>query len=158
MRITRLVALSVFVLIPIYIASAYEEKKEFDALDNFDKDFTVAAGDAKSWKVNKKVFECNGKPNGYICTKKSYSNYVMTLEFRYPDKAGNTGVRDDPACSRQAEDLRLAVEISPESTSLGACPSSLWIYPHASHLRKVDHESVVAHSVARDSVAASPDR
>ena len=38
------------------------------------------------------MFQCNGTPNGYLCTKKSYSNYVLTLEFRYPEQAGNSGV------------------------------------------------------------------
>jgi aminomethyltransferase len=34
------------------------------------KDFFVAAGKAESWKTNGNVIECNGTPNGYICTKK----------------------------------------------------------------------------------------
>ncbi|GIS60005.1 MAG: hypothetical protein CM1200mP2_22300 [Planctomycetaceae bacterium] len=49
-------------------------RRGFVALKSLKKDFFVAVGDAKSWKVNGDVIECNGKPNGYICTKKSYSN------------------------------------------------------------------------------------
>lgn len=71
---------------------AAEPSAGFDALDDLKQDFIVAFGDAKSWKMNDGVIECSGKPNGYICTKKSYSNYVLTLEIRYPEQAGNTGV------------------------------------------------------------------
>ena len=91
-RTTTLFVLSALVLNLGYVLSAGEKKDEFDALDNFEKDFFVAFGDAKSWKVNKDIFECTGKPNGYICTKKAYSNYVLTLEIRFPEQAGNTGV------------------------------------------------------------------
>ncbi len=75
-----------------HVSLAEEKADGFDALDDFEKDFTVAFGEASSWNVNDGVFECNGKPNGYICTKKSYSDYTLTLEFRFPEKAGNTGV------------------------------------------------------------------
>jgi len=91
-RTTTIVVLLALALNLEFIATAGEKQDDFDALDNFEKDFFVAFGDAKSWKVNKEFFECTGKPNGYICTKKSYSNYIMTLEFRYPKQAGNTGV------------------------------------------------------------------
>ena len=93
LRTTNFIVLSVLVLGLGYASTAGEKDSDgFDALDDFEKDFTVAFGDAKSWNVNKGVFECSGKPNGYICTKKSYSNYTLTLEFRYPEQAGNTGI------------------------------------------------------------------
>ena len=91
-RMTTLVVLSALVPGLAYVSTAGEKQGGFVALDNFDEDFFVAFGDAKSWKVNDNVFECTGKPNGYICTKKSYSDYTLTLEFRYPEQAGNTGV------------------------------------------------------------------
>ena len=69
------------------------EKKGFVALKSLEKDFFVAVGDAKSWTQSAiGVIECNGKPNGYICTKKSYSNYELSFEFRYPKQKGNSGV------------------------------------------------------------------
>ncbi len=92
LRMTTMVVVSALMLNVNYVSNAAEEKDGFDALDDFEKDFKVAFGDAKSWKVNNGVFECTGKPNGYICTTKSYSNYVLTLEFRYPEKPSNTGV------------------------------------------------------------------
>lgn len=38
------------------------------------------------------VIETPGKPAGYIRTKKVYSNYKLHAEFRFPEKAGNSGV------------------------------------------------------------------
>ena len=36
---------------------------------------------------------CTGKPAGYLLTKKNdYENYVLTLEWRWPEKGGNNGV------------------------------------------------------------------
>jgi hypothetical protein len=92
LRMTMIVAVSAFVLNQNYVVNAAEKKDGFDALDDFEKDFKVAFGDAKSWSVKDGEFQCTGKPNGYICTTKSYSNYVLTLEFRYPEKPSNTGV------------------------------------------------------------------
>jgi hypothetical protein len=73
-------------------STAAEKKKGFVALKSLEKDFFVAAGKAESWKVNGDVIECTGKPNGYICTKKSYTNYILSFEFRYPKQKGNSGV------------------------------------------------------------------
>lgn len=46
------------------------------------------------WSVEDGVIICQGKPNGYIRTKESYKNYVLTLEWRFnPEKGpGNSGV------------------------------------------------------------------
>jgi hypothetical protein len=45
------------------------------------------------WSVKDGVLRCTGKPTGYLLTKKSdYANYVLTLEWRWPDKGGNNGV------------------------------------------------------------------
>ena len=69
-----------------------EQSSTVDVLDDFEKDFFVAFGDPASWKAEDGVFKCTGTPNGYLCSRKSYSNYVLTLEFRYPEQAGNSGV------------------------------------------------------------------
>jgi hypothetical protein len=46
------------------------------------------------WSVEDGVIICKGKPAGYIKTKESYKNYVLTLEWRWPEgkKPGNSGV------------------------------------------------------------------
>jgi hypothetical protein len=48
-----------------------------------------------TWSVNNGVIHCTGKPTGYLRTKQSFSNYVVTVEWRYRQvapKADNTGV------------------------------------------------------------------
>jgi hypothetical protein len=49
----------------------------------------------KTWSVTNGVIHCTGTPIGYLRTKQSYSNYVVTVEWRYikvTPKADNTGV------------------------------------------------------------------
>jgi 3-keto-disaccharide hydrolase len=55
------------------------------------KFFPVSAGEGKTWFVKDGIIVCTGKPNGYLYTDKSYRNYVLRLDFRYPKKAGNSG-------------------------------------------------------------------
>ena len=42
--------------------------------------------------VREGVIETIGKPLGYLRTKNTYSNYVLHLEWRYPEEAINSGV------------------------------------------------------------------
>ena len=90
--LSRILALSALSLSLACQSSTTEQAGAVEALDDFEKDFFVAFGDPASWKAEDGVFQCNGTPNGYLCTRKSYSNYVLTLEFRYPEQAGNSGV------------------------------------------------------------------
>jgi 3-keto-disaccharide hydrolase len=48
----------------------------------------------KTWGITNGVIHCTGRPNGFMRTEKSYSNYVCTVEWRFL-KAGNTGVLVD---------------------------------------------------------------
>jgi hypothetical protein len=41
------------------------------------------ADPAKTWSVHDGVLVCNGKPNGYFYTEKSYRNYVLRYDWRY---------------------------------------------------------------------------
>src|SRR5688500_16200829 len=36
------------------------------------------------------VIRCTGKPNGYLLTEKDYGDYVLTLEWRWPEREGNS--------------------------------------------------------------------
>jgi hypothetical protein len=38
------------------------------------------------------VLTCQGKPPGYIRTEKTYTDYVLELEWRFPAEPGNSGV------------------------------------------------------------------
>jgi hypothetical protein len=44
------------------------------------------------WSVKDGVIHCTGVPNGYIRTEKDYSNYKLHLEWRWAEKATNSGV------------------------------------------------------------------
>jgi len=53
------------------------------------------ADPALAWTVTNAVIHCTGKPSGYLRTTQSYSNYVLTVEWRFvkvAPKADNTGV------------------------------------------------------------------
>ena len=91
-RIHTFVALATLSLGLACQSSTTEQAGAVEVLDDFEKDFFVAFGDPDSWKAEGGIFQCSGTPNGYLCSRKSYSNYVLTLEFRYPEQAGNSGV------------------------------------------------------------------
>ena len=49
----------------------------------------------KTWSVTNGVIHCTGKPVGYLRTTQVYSNYFLTVEWRFvkvAPKADNTGV------------------------------------------------------------------
>jgi hypothetical protein len=47
---------------------------------------------AKTWSITDGVIRCEGKPNGYMRTEKDYADYLLHVEWRWPEKAGNSGV------------------------------------------------------------------
>jgi hypothetical protein len=65
---------------------------------NFDGFTFFMSGNAdplKTWSVTNGVIHCNGTAIGYLRTLQSYSNYVVTVEWRFlkvTPKANNTGV------------------------------------------------------------------
>jgi len=46
----------------------------------------------ETFQVADAVIKVSGKPNGYFYTDKSYKNFVLRFEWRYPEKAGNSGL------------------------------------------------------------------
>jgi hypothetical protein len=53
------------------------------------------AAPAKTWSVTNGVIHCTGQPSGYLRTTQSYSNYFLTVEWRFikiAPKADNTGI------------------------------------------------------------------
>jgi hypothetical protein len=49
----------------------------------------------QTWSVTNGVIHCTGKPIGYLRTSQSYSNYFLTVEWRFvkiAPKADNTGI------------------------------------------------------------------
>lgn len=53
------------------------------------------ANPAKTWRVANGVIHCLGKPAGYVRTKQSFSNYVLTVVWRFvkvTPTANNSGI------------------------------------------------------------------
>ncbi|OHB82417.1 MAG: hypothetical protein A2Z38_01140 [Planctomycetes bacterium RBG_19FT_COMBO_48_8] len=44
------------------------------------------------WKVQDGVIWCTGNPTGFLRTKEEYSDFKLVLEWRWPEKPGNSGV------------------------------------------------------------------
>ena len=44
------------------------------------------------WSVEDGILICQGKPGGYLCTKKKYESFKLVVEWRWLDKPGNSGV------------------------------------------------------------------
>jgi hypothetical protein len=84
----------------IITAARVAESQEIELFNG--KDFTgwtYYLSDEKTkmedvWSVKDGVIVCKGRPSGYLRTEKDYSNYVLTLEWRWPEgtERGNSGV------------------------------------------------------------------
>jgi hypothetical protein len=78
-------------------ASAAQAEPEFEPLWN-DKDLTgwsafAKAGDAsKTWTISDGILRCSGSPEGYLKTDKTYQNFILQWDWRWPEKAGDSGV------------------------------------------------------------------
>ncbi|MEJ0091808.1 MAG: DUF1080 domain-containing protein [Limisphaerales bacterium] len=49
----------------------------------------------QTWSVTNGIIHCTGKPTGYLRTTQAYSNYFLTVEWRFvkiAPKADNTGI------------------------------------------------------------------
>jgi hypothetical protein len=44
------------------------------------------------WSVRNGVVHCKGKPNGYMRTERTYRDYHLHLEWRWPNEPTNSGV------------------------------------------------------------------
>ena len=45
-----------------------------------------------TWSVRDGVIVCAGKPRGYLRTNEAYKDYRLRLQWRWPEKPGNSGV------------------------------------------------------------------
>jgi len=45
----------------------------------------------KTWSIKDGVIRCEGKPAGYMRTEKDYADYLFHVEWRWPEKGGNSG-------------------------------------------------------------------
>jgi len=55
--------------------------------------YLEADADPKNvWKVQNGEILCSGKPTGFLRTKQEYGDFKLVLEWRWPEKPGNSGV------------------------------------------------------------------
>lgn len=91
---TRLIFLLATCLLPFSVFSKTEKntKNDFDSSqwEYVIKDKTLDP--ATVFLFEKNVLKISGISSGYIRTKKAYKNYVLSLEWRWTQKAGNSGV------------------------------------------------------------------
>ena len=45
----------------------------------------------KTWSVKGGVIRCEGRPAGYMRTEADYANYLFHVEWRWPERGGNSG-------------------------------------------------------------------
>jgi hypothetical protein len=81
---------------PLKAAAAEEPIDLFNGHDL--RGWTYHLADPKArmedvWAAKDGVLFCKGRPAGYLLTKKNdFENYVLTLQWRWPEKGGNNGV------------------------------------------------------------------
>jgi hypothetical protein len=97
-EITRLAVLSLAVLV-VGLARADEPSgkkvklfngKDLSGWEYFLVDENVKMEDV--WSVKDGLLICQGKPGGYLCTKKDYESFKLVVEWRWPGEPSNSGV------------------------------------------------------------------
>jgi len=103
-RLTGLGALACLALLLALPGGRAEEKEKGKTIELFngknldgwkiylDPKAKVKAKPEEVFKVTEGVIDCTGRPNGYILTEKEYGDYVLEVEWRWPARAGNSGV------------------------------------------------------------------
>jgi hypothetical protein len=95
-----LVAAAVALTVAVATAAA-DEVRLFNGRDLsgwtffLDRSGPNAAGSMRMedvWKVDGGRIRCSGVPNGYIRTTADYKDFVLTLEWRWAEQPGNSGV------------------------------------------------------------------
>jgi hypothetical protein len=83
-------------LVAVVAAPAVRAAEEVPLFNGKDLDgwtFRAPAADAENpFYVKEGLLGCKGKPAGYLRTNKKYDDYVIKLEWRWPEKPGNNGV------------------------------------------------------------------
>jgi len=49
-------------------------------------------GAPETWTVRDQMIVCSGIPTGVLRTEEQYENFILELEWRYPEKGGNAGL------------------------------------------------------------------
>jgi hypothetical protein len=93
-------AVATLILAALSPSPAADEKSGFTPLFN-GRDFTgwkiflqrnADNVQTKTFTVERGEIHCTGQPMGYMLTDKEYGDYVLRVQWRFPDKPGNSGV------------------------------------------------------------------
>lgn len=70
-----------------------------------------------TWKIEDGILVCTGNPLGYLYTDDSYSDFIMTLQWRWPDEksAGKGGVLIDTTGENKIWPKSLEAQINADS-------------------------------------------
>ncbi|MCB9058565.1 MAG: DUF1080 domain-containing protein [Calditrichae bacterium] len=64
-----------------------------DSFDQWDFVLSDSSVDAQTiWTLKDSIVHCSGAVNGYMRTKEKFSNYILNIDWRWPDEPGNSGV------------------------------------------------------------------
>jgi hypothetical protein len=69
---------------------SFLDENNFEEMEVYLKN--SAADPDTVWFMENGILKTTGKPFGYIQTGASYKNYTLTVEWRWPGEAGNSGV------------------------------------------------------------------
>lgn len=72
--------------------NAIIDSSRSDWKDLTENDFENVNCDPETWKWKDAIIYCTGKPVGVTKSKKTYTNFEMTLQWRHMKHAGNSGV------------------------------------------------------------------
>ena len=64
--------------------------RDFDGLHVYVSNPAIAASQA--WVIQDGVLRCTGVGNGYVRTVTPYADYKLTVEWRWPNGRGNSGI------------------------------------------------------------------
>ncbi|MDD3322241.1 MAG: DUF1080 domain-containing protein [Paludibacter sp.] len=90
----NLVIILFIILIPVFGFSKNKQNKE-NCLKSSDWEYVIkdkSVNPTDVFKVENGIMNVTGISSGYFRTKKSYSKYVLTLDWRWTKKLGNSGV------------------------------------------------------------------
>lgn len=98
MNFKRLLTIAFVAIVMCNLNAQNSSQKTISAKLFNGKDFTGwkfcmsnNAAPENTWTIKDSLIHCVGKPNGYMRTEKAYSNFQVTIEWRFI-KQGNTGV------------------------------------------------------------------
>lgn len=108
-------------------------------------DQKVRPGDV--WSVKDNVLRCTGKPTGYLLTKRNdFDNYVLTLEWRWPEKGGNNGVLVHVTTPNELGVWPKSLEVQLQSGDAGelwVIGTTLQVQNPATHVDDRRHKNII---------------